>query len=101
MDPTFFRLASFAIAAVTVITVVKIIANGVMRLAAHQRALLTEPRGAEIEARLDRLETAIDAVAIELERIGEHQRFAAQLAARAAPKATVVARDESSGRARP
>ena len=104
MDPTLFRLAAFALAALTVMTVVKTIVNGVLRLAdkqREQREHLDAPRARLVEERLDRMETAIDAVAIELERIGEHQRFSAQLAAGAVPKATVADSDELSGRARP
>ena len=36
---------------------------------------------AAIEARLDRIERAVDAVAIEMERLGEGQRFTARLLA--------------------
>jgi hypothetical protein len=42
------------------------------------------PIGA-LEQRLERIETAVDAVALEVERISEAQRFAARLAAERAP----------------
>jgi hypothetical protein len=95
MNETLFRLAVFALAAVTVIAVFRMVTSTVLRLADKQRENRALPRAEEIEARLERMETAIDAVAIELERIGEHQRFSAQLAAGASPVGDV------SGRAKP
>ena len=38
-------------------------------------------RSLEIEARLERIEQAVDAVALEMERIGEGQRFVTKLLA--------------------
>ena len=43
----------------------------------------TAPRlPTEVLARLERMETAIDAIAVEVERIGEAQRWSAKLAAK-------------------
>ncbi len=41
---------------------------------------------ADLSRRLDRLEHAVDAVAIEVERIGEHQRHAALASAAPMPR---------------
>jgi hypothetical protein len=38
-------------------------------------------RGAAAEARLERLEQAVDAIAVEMERVGEGQRFVTKLLA--------------------
>jgi hypothetical protein len=40
---------------------------------------------AALKARLERMETAVDAVAVEVERVGEGQRFTSQLLAERAP----------------
>ena len=42
---------------------------------------LSQPMAAAIEARLEHLERAIDAMAVEMERIGEGQRFTTKLLA--------------------
>ena len=39
------------------------------------------PRQADLEARLERIEQAVDTIAIEMERIGEGQRFMTKLLA--------------------
>jgi hypothetical protein len=38
-------------------------------------------RGFDVEARLDRIEQAVEAIAIEMERVGEGQRFVTKLLA--------------------
>jgi len=63
--------------AVAVVAVVKVIADAVLRHQAMAARNHGELQGQEIEDRLRRLEAAVDAVAIEVERIGELQRFAA------------------------
>jgi hypothetical protein len=44
-------------------------------------ALMPPPSSPEVTARLERIEQAIDAVAIEIERLAESQRFVAKLMA--------------------
>lgn len=39
------------------------------------------PRQADLEARLERIEQAVDTIAVEMERIGEGQRFVTKLLA--------------------
>jgi hypothetical protein len=63
----------------TVTMLARTIANAVIRYTEIRR------RGAEvtpsmIQERLERIEIAVDAIAIEVERLGEHHRFNAQLA---------------------
>jgi len=67
---------------VTIAVTVKAIANIWMkRLEARPAAL---PVGA-VEQRLERIEAAMDVIALEVERIAEAQRFSARLAAERAP----------------
>lgn len=42
---------------------------------------LSQPMAAAIEARMENLENAIEAIAVEMERIGEGQRFTTKLLA--------------------
>jgi hypothetical protein len=44
------------------------------------------PAADEVDQRLDRLQQSVDAVAVEVERVGEAQRFTARLAAELAEK---------------
>jgi hypothetical protein len=67
-------------------TTIVIIALGVPLIRAlgkrwERTAQLPAPPSPEITARLERIEQAVDAVAIEVERIAEAQRFAVKLMA--------------------
>jgi hypothetical protein len=76
-DPVKFMM--FATAATSAVVIVKVIANTVLRAA----ELARRPAGVDentIRERLERIEIAVDTIAIEVERLGEHQRFNAQLA---------------------
>lgn len=64
----------------TIITVVKTIANR-----ANARDQLRSGGSPESEARLQRLEQAIDAIAVEVERMSESQRFTAKVLAERLP----------------
>jgi hypothetical protein len=44
-----------------------------------KRDTLPQPTSAGIEARLERLENAIESIAVEMERVGEGQRFTTKL----------------------
>ena len=59
---------------------IKVIIDGAVRFATLRRTHTPANRIAAIEQRLEQLTIAIDAVAVELERQGELQRFAAHLA---------------------
>lgn len=63
--------------------IVRTIANAVMRVAAGRTAAGGElsSGGAAADARLARLEQAVDAIAVEIERISEGQRFTTKLLA--------------------
>lgn len=77
MDPM-SRIVLFASMGVAFATITKIIVDGIVRYAELQRRDSGLDR-ASIEERLERMEIAIDAIAIEVERAGELQRFTAQL----------------------
>ena len=64
----------------TVAIVVKTIASAIVRLAEANRHRDGEVDASSIRERLERIEIAVDTIAIEVERLGEHQRFNAQLA---------------------
>jgi hypothetical protein len=53
----------------------------VWRLAPSRAAQQPGQASAELDQRLDQLQQSVDAVALEIERIGEAQRFSAKLAA--------------------
>jgi hypothetical protein len=64
----------------SVVLVVKTIADSVIRYAELHRGTDVELNRQDIQERLERIETAVDSIAIEVERLGEHHRFNAQLA---------------------
>ncbi len=74
MDPdAVFVIIIVAICAVTSLSLAKLWFNRPGRSAIQSRAL------EQLEARLTRIEQAIDAVAVETERISEGQRFTTKL----------------------
>lgn len=52
----------------------------------------------EVAARLERMEQAIDAVAVEVERIAEGQRFTTKLLSERAPAQSVLAQENTHAR---
>jgi hypothetical protein len=73
-------------------TMIGVIAIGVPMIRAitrrwERKALPPEPPSAELVARLERIELAVEAVAVEVERIAEAQRFSAKLMAEQAQRA--------------
>jgi hypothetical protein len=54
-------------------------ATGAMRLLARHRALSADAQPALDAERMQRLEQAIDSMAVELERVGEGQRFVTKI----------------------
>jgi hypothetical protein len=68
-----------AFLAISAALIVKTIATAIVRYAEVQRRR-DEISPSLIQDRLERIEIAVDAIAIEVERLGEHQRFNAQLA---------------------
>jgi hypothetical protein len=63
----------------------KVVIDGLVRLAEARRDAGPGLSPAGLAQRLDRLETAVDTIAVELERMGEVQRFLAQLPRAEAP----------------
>lgn len=78
MDPV-IKLIMFVAAVIAATAVAKTIADAAVRFARVNRGP-TAVDDAAIRERLERIEIAVDAIAIEVERLGEHQRFNAQLA---------------------
>ena len=74
MDPRALSMIVVAVCATTAF-LAKVVLDAILGLRA-QRSLAAD--GA-IERRLDRIETAVNAIAVEVERIGEKQRFSGQL----------------------
>ena len=65
---------------VTAILIVKTIASAIVRYAEVRRPRDLDVDTQSIRERLERIEIAVDTIAIEVERLGEHHRFNAQLA---------------------
>lgn len=82
MDQSTFLIAIFGLFA-SASFIVWTIARTVLRV----RQLQSPTTPSDLEARLSRIETAVEAVAIEIERNGELQRFNARLAAGESPPA--------------
>jgi hypothetical protein len=69
----FFALTIIAIGAVTTLTMVRMWVNR------RRGGDAPDKRLSEIESRLERLQQAVDSIAIETERISEGQRFTTRL----------------------
>ena len=80
-----------------------IIAIGVPIARAYARRIESKPSAAippDVAARLERIEQAVDAIAIEMERVSEGQRFTTKLLAErtgAAPGSPVVPAPRANG----
>jgi hypothetical protein len=72
-------MAAMVIGMPSLVIVVRMLLRHKEKMA--QRDGLSQPMAAAIEARLEHLERAIDAMAVEMERIGEGQRFTTKLLA--------------------
>jgi len=72
MDPAFAVVGMVMIGAIsyTIVSVTKLIVD---------RRASQKPAGSVADARLERLEHAVDAIALEIERISEGQRFTTKL----------------------
>jgi hypothetical protein len=77
-------IAGFLITTVITLSVTVLL---VVRMRTRARNQVGSPELREILARLERVEQAIDAVAVEAERISEGQRFTTKLLAERAPAA--------------
>jgi hypothetical protein len=64
----------------SVVIVVKTLADSIIRYAELRRGTDAKLTRQDIQERLERIEVAVDTIAVEVERLGEHHRFNAQLA---------------------
>ena len=78
MDPKYIALMAVASSAALAV-IVWAISDAVVRYAEVRQRRDAGLNGDEISERLSRIESAIDAMSVEVERIGELQRFNAQL----------------------
>jgi hypothetical protein len=63
----------------------------------EHRAITTDPSRAEITERMERMEQALDAIAVQVERIAEGQRFTTKLLSDRVPDArAVMSREQGS-----
>jgi hypothetical protein len=69
------------VAVIVVFLVGSLSAIGVLTTRAIQRTVRREPKGSASDDRLEQLQQSVDAIAIEVERIAEAQRFTAKLLA--------------------
>ncbi len=76
---------AFAIGIVAVSAAAAFISWVVANAVARMREARTPQLPSDLEARLARIEAAVEAIAIEVERAGELQRFTAKLSQPAAP----------------
>ena len=80
MDENVVRLGLAAIIGITIS--ISMVAMAVARMvSSRRRKELPDSSIARIEARLDRMEQAIDAMATEVERVSEGQQFTSRLLA--------------------
>lgn len=77
MGPEMIPVALFAFLAVGALALSPIF-RAIGRRMEH-RAIADDPDRAELLARIERMEQALDAVAVQVERIAEGQRFATKL----------------------
>ncbi|MBK6488926.1 MAG: hypothetical protein IPF98_19225 [Gemmatimonadetes bacterium] len=91
MDPREFivALVSIGVVGAVVITLIRTVAQAAARSRGPQEEGAVLMR---VDDRLGRMEQAIDAMAIEVERISEGQRFTAKLLAERAPEASRLPR---------
>ena len=95
------HIIGLLIAATAFITMVKIVANAALRIQNAKRGPDMLGHDYALEQRLARIEIAVDAIAMEVERAGELQRFTAQLHAVADGSPPALAQPQASEIARP
>lgn len=60
---------------------IKIVASAWLKHHENKMKFMSAPKDVEIAARMERIEQALDSIAIEVERISENQRFTTKLLA--------------------
>jgi hypothetical protein len=88
MDPILIPLGAFAM--ITTIVIGFPLVRGLVRRWERESEMPRVP--AEVQARLQRIEQSVDAIAIEVERMSEGQRFVTRLLAERAPERADAAR---------
>src|SRR5688572_3853052 len=88
MDPILIPLGAFAM--ITAITIGFPLVRGLVRRWERESEVPRIP--AEVNARLQRIEQSVDAIAIEVERMSEGQRFVTRLLAERGPERADAAR---------
>jgi hypothetical protein len=73
-----FMIAIVAIAGATLMTIFGPIAKAYAKRISNERPASARGDG-ELEARLERMENAIESIAVEIERVSEGQRFTTRL----------------------
>jgi hypothetical protein len=79
MDPDVFTFAGVAAVVICGLAALSALGLWVLRSLRSQRPPLELSNRLDIEQRFDRVQEAVDAIAIEVERIAEAQRFSARL----------------------
>ncbi|HEU4995330.1 MAG TPA: hypothetical protein VFT29_10950 [Gemmatimonadaceae bacterium] len=76
-DPGAVLIAGIVLGSATLS--IRAIVNGVVRLQENKLKHASAQKSTVTEARLERIEQAVDSIAIEIERISEGQRFTTKL----------------------
>jgi len=76
-DPGSVMIATVVMTAATLS--IRAIANAAVRFQENKLKMDTARSSSAMEARLERMEHAVDAIAVEIERISEGQRFTTKL----------------------
>ena len=74
-EEAFVAVMFFIAAAISI----KVIASAWLKHHENKMKYMNAPRDVEIGARMERMEQALDSIAIEVERISENQRFTTRL----------------------
>ena len=74
-EEAFVAFAFFITAAISI----KVIVSAWLRHHENKMKYMNAPKDVEIAARMERMEQALDSIAIEVERISENQRFTTKL----------------------
>ena len=74
-EEAFVAFAFFITAAISI----KVIASAWLRHHENKMKYMSAPKDVEIASRMERMEQALDSIAIEVERISENQRFTTKL----------------------
>ena len=74
-EEAFVAMTFFIAAAISI----KVVASAWLKHHENKMKYMSAPKDVEIAARMERMEQALDSIAIEVERISENQRFTTRL----------------------